>query len=170
MEQKFEKFVNNNIAPVIYDAKDLLSYASYLSNDVFNEFDANDVIKNFIDCRIEFKNMVESYLKDEVIDLDRLIDLGEKLKIVFYYDDPQQLVVIGTKFVDETSVIWILDYYKEYLFDVKNEESYEPNYVGKIGTVGYYGGYILDVDKLDNNLKELYFESLNQLERKTVAV
>ena len=54
--------------------------------------------------------------------------------------------------------------------DVTAEELSRPNYVGEIGTVGYYGGYIRDLDKLDQELKEGYFNSLTELERKTLGI
>lgn len=170
METKFTKYIIEKSNKKIYDSMDLLSYASYLSGEVFNEPDYKAIIKDFLTCRNEFKIMVEAYLNGNKIDVNRFIELGEQLKIIFYYEDPQELVVIDKKYANEESVIWILNYYKDYLNDIKNEDATPPAFTGEIGTVGYYGGYINDVNKLDDMLKDLYVNSLNDLERKSLGL
>lgn len=167
---KFTKYVTKELPGSIVDMTNLLSYASYLSDEVFNDSDCKTILKDFISSRTEFKELVEDYLNGKKINYNRLIELGGQLHILFYYEDPQKLVVMDKRYVDEKGVVWILDYYKSYLEDVKSEKLSKPNYVGEIGTVGYYGGYIRDLDKLDQELKEGYLNSLTELERKTFGV
>ena len=167
---KFTKYVTKDFPGRIFDMTNLLSYASYLSDEVFNDPDCKTILKDFIQCKAEFKELVQAYLSGKKIDYNRLIELGGQLHILFYYDDPQKLVAMDKRYVDEKGVVWILDYYKSYLEDVKSEELSRPNYVAEIGTVGYYGGYIRDLDKLDQELKEGYLNSLTELERKTFGI
>ena len=169
MKAKFANYITNDPIQKIYNSMDLLSYASYLSDELFIEAEYKDIIKDFIDCRNEFKNMVEAYLNGDKIDIDKFIEIGEQLKIIFYYEDPQEFVVIDKEHANEKIVIWILDYYKGYVDDIKNGDATPPRFTGEIGTVGYYGGYINDVNKLDDKLKDLYVNSLNELERKTLG-
>ena len=167
---KFTKYVTKELPGSIVDMTNLLSYASYLSDEVFNEPDCKTILKDFIQCKAEFKELVQAYLSGKKIDYNRLIELGGQLHILFYYDDPQKLVAMDKRYVDEKGVVWILDYYKSYLEDVLSEDLSRPNYVAEIGTVGYYGGYIRNLDKLDQELKEGYLNSLTELERKTFGV
>lgn len=167
---KFTKYVIKDFPGRIFDMTNLLSYASYLSDEVFNDPDCKSILKDFISSRTEFKELVQDYLNGKKINYNRLIELGGQLHILFYYEDPQELVAMDKRYVDEKGVAWILDYYKSYLEDVKSEESSRPNYVAELGTVGYYGGYIRDLDKLDQELKEGYLNSLTELERKTFGI
>ena len=166
---KFTKYVTKELHGPIIDITNLLSYASYLSDEVFNDPDCKTILKDFISSRTEFKELVQDYLNEKKINYNRLIELGGQLQIIFYYEDPQEHVAMDKRYVDEKGVAWILDYYKSYLEDVKSEKLSKPNYVGEIGTVGYYGGYIRDLDKLDQELKEGYLNSLTELERKTLG-
>ncbi len=170
MKNIFTSYITKDPMKMIYNAGDLLSYTSYLSSEVFDDSECMEILKDFFNCRKEFKSIVESYVVGKEIDFDRLIDLGSQLNIDFYYDEPQGLVPFDKKYSDKEQLKWILDYYKDYLNDVKNEDAFPPKYTGEIGTVGYYGGYIKDVDKLDATLKKLYIDSLTDLERSTLGL